>query len=674
MSYLVLARKYRPQTFEELVGQEHVTRTLVNALEAKRVAHAYIFSGPRGCGKTTTARLLAKALNCVKGPTAHPCNECPQCKEIADGSSNDDVLEIDGASNRGIDQIRELRDTVKYSPSRCRYRIIIIDEAHQITDAGFNALLKTLEEPPPHAVFMMATTESQKIPSTILSRCQRFQLKSIAPADTVGQLKKILAAEKIKAEDQALLEVARAAHGGLRDALSLLDQVISYAPDGVTVQSIRDLLGLLPRERVREFAAVLREGSAEKTLQAAQKAVDEGFELGQLAQNLLDHFHELLLWRNGVRGTETANPADLEKESALYEEEDLERALQILSQTVDRLRRSESPRVSFELACLDLTRGTLPVDELLERLEAMERRLQDGGAAPMPGPVKKKSELTGGLPSSEISAPSTVTTPHPPPAPPSKAIPVGEAFLASPLSLEREKEILPASVSASPLSSEREKETPMSRTAPAKSFAVPPATPSLSSQGAVTPDSLRQAWPRVLDAVAGKKPSLESLLLSARPELSPEGSLRLLCGNEFQRSQIAGNLALLTEIVLKEVGSIPVSCALSTAPLPAAGGPAAAPAQKPSPFERPAPADDAEEVSDGGEEAPVEEEEEPASAVSPAARPAAAPASGQRTAPADEWASSSNSLVEASEIASLDPGLKKVLDRFPGKLKKLETA
>jgi DNA polymerase-3 subunit gamma/tau len=286
MSYLVLARKYRPQTFGDLVGQEHVTTTLVNALQAKRLAHAYVFSGPRGCGKTTTARLLAKALNCVQGPTPTPCGACAPCVEIAQGASPDDVLEIDGASNRGIDQIRELRDTVKYAPARARYRVFIIDEAHQITEAGFNALLKTLEEPPPHAVFMMATTESQKIPGTILSRCQRFQLRSIAAPAIQAQLKKVLLQEGITVADDALSDVARAAHGSLRDALSLLDQVLAYAPNGASSADVRTLLGLLPQAFIRSFTAVLRDGSSEKVLQSIRQALDDGFDLDRKSTRL----------------------------------------------------------------------------------------------------------------------------------------------------------------------------------------------------------------------------------------------------------------------------------------------------------------------------------------------------------------------------------------------------
>src|SRR5262245_14059231 len=243
MSYQVLARKYRPQTFEDIVGQAHVATTLTNALKNQKVAHAYLFSGPRGVGKTTAARLLAKALNCAKGPTATPCNACDPCQRIAHGQEIVDVLEIDAASNRGIEEIRELRENVVYAPAHSRYKVYIIDEAHQITHDAFNAFLKTLEEPPAHAVFILATTEHQKIPATILSRCQQFRFKRVSGEEITAQLEKILSEEKVKVEKAALVRLARAAGGSVRDALSLLDQALAYASETLTVQQVETLLG-----------------------------------------------------------------------------------------------------------------------------------------------------------------------------------------------------------------------------------------------------------------------------------------------------------------------------------------------------------------------------------------------------------------------------------------------
>ncbi|MBP9128620.1 MAG: DNA polymerase III subunit gamma/tau, partial [Elusimicrobia bacterium] len=392
MSYLVLARKYRPQSFSDLVGQEAVAKTLQNALASGRIAHSYVLSGPRGCGKTTTARLLARALNCVQGPTLTPCGTCPQCVDIAGGTSTDDVLEIDGASNRGIDQIRELRETVKYAPARSRYRVIIIDEAHQISKDGFNALLKTLEEPPPHVVFMMATTESQKIPETILSRCQRFQLRSITLADIFERLKWIVSQEKLPVQDAALREVARSAHGSLRDALSLLDQVIAFAPQGATVEDVRHLLGLLPGEFVRSFSETVRQGMPGQVLQAIQKAVEDGLDLSQLAEDLLDRRHRLLLWKAGVRDARDPDAAEIEEESTHFPESRLERDLGVLSRAVADMRRSESPRVTFELACLEMAQDAIAVTEILDRLETLEKALRSGSSVPsvaMPTPPRE---------------------------------------------------------------------------------------------------------------------------------------------------------------------------------------------------------------------------------------------------------------------------------------------
>lgn len=569
MAYLVLARKYRPQSFDDLVGQEHIAQTLTNALAAKRLAHAYVFSGPRGCGKTTTARILAKALNCVKGPTASPCGECPQCRDIAAGSSTDDVLEIDGASNRGIDQIRELRDTVKYAPARSRYRVIIIDEAHQISKDGFNALLKTLEEPPPHVVFMMATTEAQKIPETILSRCQRFQVRAIAPQDIVRRLKHILTQEGISLTDETLHEVARAGRGSLRDALSLLDQVLAFAPGGATAADVRNLLGLLPKEFVRGFAATLRRGDPSDVLVAVQKALEDGFDLSQLADDLLERHHRLLLWRAGVHDPHAADAAELNEETRDLPLERLERAVAILSKAVADLRRSESPRVTFELACLELAQDPLPVRELLERLETLEKSL----AAGTPLPARS-------APAARVAAPS----PAPPP-PPSAAIP----------------------------------------------SAVPAAAPPVGASGTV---DLATAWASAAAAVGRTKPSVEGLLAAARPEWAAPGVLRVQCDNDFQKGQLATHERLWSDALQKSVGPFTLQWAVT---------PLARPAPRPSPAPAPAPepAEDAEVVDDAApetDEGPVVEG-------------------------VDE---------DARAQAAQDPGLRKVLEKFPGKVRRVE--
>ncbi|MDP2807111.1 MAG: DNA polymerase III subunit gamma/tau, partial [bacterium] len=244
MSYLVLARKWRPQNFEQLIGQQHVTTTLRNAIKSKRIAHAYLFSGARGVGKTSAARVLAKALNCAEGPTETPCNKCSSCVEIT-GSRSIDVLEIDGASNRGIDEIRDLRENVKYTPTQGKYKIYIIDEVHMLTKEAFNALLKTLEEPPAHAIFIFATTEIHKVPITILSRCQRFDFRKVEVSVVVDYVKRMLQGEDVQASDDCLYLVAQKSEGSMRDAVSLLDQLISYGGQKLTAEDARQVLGLV---------------------------------------------------------------------------------------------------------------------------------------------------------------------------------------------------------------------------------------------------------------------------------------------------------------------------------------------------------------------------------------------------------------------------------------------
>ena len=387
MSYQVIARKWRPQTFGDLVGQAHVTETLRNAIRNNRVAHAYIFSGARGVGKTTAARILAKALNCVNGPTPEPCGVCDSCKEIAAGTSLD-VIEIDAASNRGIDQIRELREMVRYAPAAARSKVVILDEAHMLTGEASNALLKTLEEPPDRVIFVMATTEPENLVDTIRSRSQHFHFRALTFAEISGRLQEIAAKEDLKIEAGALAVIARLAEGSLRDALSLLEQARAFCGDTIPDKEVRELLGVVPEDSLEELVGAIASGSADRALALVHTFQKEGRNLQHFCREAIRHMRNLLIARvcgadsDLIAATPDQRPA-LERAAAQFNEEDLTRFFQILLQTDDDVRRKPDPRVHLEMGLLRLINASrlAPLEELLAEVRGGAPASNTGAAS-----------------------------------------------------------------------------------------------------------------------------------------------------------------------------------------------------------------------------------------------------------------------------------------------------
>ena len=403
--YEVLARKYRPQNFSELVGQEHVSRTLQNAIDSGRVAHAFLFTGARGVGKTSTARIMAKTLNCEAGVTHEPCNSCPQCLEITKGTSTD-VFEIDGASNNGVDDVRDLRDNIKYLPSHSRYRIIIIDEVHMLSTNAFNALLKTLEEPPEHVKFIFATTEPHKLPVTILSRCQRFDFKRVTLTKIIGRLRHIAGEEKVAISDSALGLIARKGDGSMRDSLTAFDQVLAFCSDTVGDEDVATLLGTIDRRLLAEISAAIFDGNTQAVLAGIKQVDLVGYNMRQFCQELIEHFRNLLVIRSVKKPEEilditSAELDELNKQSLHVTALDVQRRLTLFIKAESELAHASFPRLIVEMALLKATllAPLVPIQELIEKIKLLETAAVHTPSLPWEtarvsaGPIQQKTEL-----------------------------------------------------------------------------------------------------------------------------------------------------------------------------------------------------------------------------------------------------------------------------------------
>ena len=532
MNYQVTARKWRPRRFGEVVGQDHITATLGNAVSTGRIAHCYLFCGPRGTGKTTTARILAKMLNCSQRSGPDPCDECASCTSIAEGTSMD-VLEIDGASNNSVDDVRELREVVRYVPTGGGYKIYIIDEVHMLSTAAFNALLKTLEEPPARVVFVFATTEVQEVPQTILSRCQRFNFRRIPTSAIAAHLSTIAQAEGIEAEEEALFLLAQRADGALRDAESLMDQVVSFEHDRISEPGVRQVLGLVDGRTFFELSQALAVGAAAEVLEIVARVVEEGGDIEEFVRGFTEHSRHLLSTKVQGRAAQVevadAERARLVEAAAAFAEEDLLRIMQMLLDLESDLRRSPQPRFRVEIALVRAAKMGRAVDvaTLLKKLEAMpaqpQARRQAAGTTAAPRTASKPATRTG------------------PPPPPPREAPMPTAPEPAPAARDSSDQTVPEP-------------------------APPPAGP-------VDAQAVKEAWGRIVDGVMQAQRSLGSFLQEGRLQ-RVEGSVLWLAFAEqdrFNMSQVEKNRAVVEAMCEQVIGApLRVRCTVDSGDTPAA--------------------------------------------------------------------------------------------------------
>lgn len=607
MGYQVIARKYRPQRFSDVVGQEHVTQTLARAIEQNRIAHAYLFCGPRGTGKTTIARIFAKCLNCTDGPRVEFDDNDPRCREIAEGRSID-VLEIDGASNNGVEQVRELRETAKYAPASSKFKIYIIDEVHMLSTAAFNALLKTLEEPPAHVKFMFATTDPEKVLATILSRCQRFDLRRIPVALIVQHLEHIARQEQVQVDPAALYAIARGADGGMRDAESALDQLISFCGEHVEESDVLSMFGLTAQGQILALTSALLNGDARAVLRDVNELAKHGKDLGRLLADLLNHFRNLLILQVSegdpkVLEVSEAEIACLQEQSALVPTEGLTRIMEVLSDAEGRLRDAASKKIFLEVALLKAiqARKATSIDTVLKQLNDLRAGTS---AEPRPASAERRS------------APSDRRSPAPQSAPAPR--PAAEPSRAS-------------GAAAAP---------------PAPSVAAPAAPAAVGN-----PHDLGQLWQALLDAVGRASAFTRSYLQNARPVGLERKVLTVAFDPEFADQFELVNTSktqTLLQTKLQELGHPGAQVRF----VKAEGGPAT-PTPPPPARTEPAPARPAPAASAA-----------PASRPAPAAPAPALAAESPRTAPAAATQPAAMNLEDFKN----DPLIQRALEIFKGQI------
>lgn len=531
MSYLVLARKWRPQKFEDVVNQKHVVLTLQNALKTKRLANAYLFAGPRGIGKTTIARILAKAINCQTGPADNPCNQCDSCTDITEGRSLD-VLEIDGASNRGIDEVRNLRESLKYAPNPGKYKIYIIDEVHMLTTEAFNALLKTLEEPPSRVMFMFATTEPHKVPATIISRCQRFDFKRISIGEIIEQLKFVCAEEKIEIDEESLHLIARKAEGSMRDSQSLLDQAISFCGNKIYAKDILDILGVIDWEIFFNLTDCIIQQNLKSGFRLVETIFYNGYDLIEFLNGINEHLRNILIAK-AVGSVEFIEASENYRQRYLqliahFEEQDLLRLIQLASDAQYNIKRSTNPRVFLEIIITKMIQ--------LNRIQKIETLIQ--GLDSLKEKIFQNSTLANRAYKNNSDHPEKPNSP----------IPLRDAKQNPGMEVVNEPNIVRDKQESRSLENHNSKETESDK----KIDAIPETV-------LISLDVIKGKWPHVIEEIKKRKIALGSFLNEGWPEKIENNELIIAFGleNGFHISSINRNRKEIEDII-REIFGIPI--------------------------------------------------------------------------------------------------------------------